>query len=58
MDINEEYNYENLQIAEQQINNTDKKFEGICKKISLFGCIIILLLLIYISLIIIISLNN
>ncbi len=59
MGINEEYNYGDSQTA-QQIRNTDKEFEGLCKKISIFGCcIIILLLLVYITLIlIIISLNN
>ena len=59
MGINEEYIYGDSQTA-QQIKNTDKEFEDLCKKISTFGCcIIILLILIYVALIlIIISLNN
>lgn len=63
MGINEEYNYGDIHTTQntgQHIRNTDKEFEVLCKKISIFGCcIVILLLLIYVSLIlIIISLNN
>ena len=59
MDINEEYNYRDSHTG-QQIKNTDKEFEDLCKKISIYACcIIIILLLIYVALIlIIISLNN
>ena len=63
MGINEEYSYGDIHTTQntgQQIKNTDKEFKDLCKKISIFGCcIVILLILIYIALIlIIISLNN
>lgn len=58
MGINEEYNYGDIHTTNhisQNIRETDKEFEKLCKKITVFGCcIIILLIFIYISLIFII----